>query len=528
MIVISSTAMNRPAEGAAVILPEELTTHVPSGGARTPAGSRLSVQLDGMTLPLAAWEPLAFCGKQTGMLLLHPSNGDASVPDGHTLRYLAEQVGTALFHVQLYGLACDESERNERQLGVIRRFGALLHSMGLETLLANLMDTSIEITGAEAGAIALWEDDDLHTRLEWGLTDAVLQKIRLTSGEQLALKALQAAEVVLVEHTPTDPKLDLTGLDTSLRSCMCLPLITQERHVGVITLVNPDSDALVAPTDVETVDTISALAAIAVENAMLLEDRIEKERMQEQLQIARTIQENLIPAFVPVVEGFDLSGWSTPCEETGGDYYDFLPRPDDRVTIVVGDVSGHGIGAALMMATARAFLRAVALNVDDVGPALTQLNRLIEPDMLDDQFMTMLLGVIDPADGTFQYTSAGHDGPLICRALDGSCRDLPSCGPPLGVVPDIEYEAHPTFRVEEGDVLLLGTDGVWEAENTAGERFGRARLHDIIRKHRRETAEQLNAAIASAVNGFCATAGPHDDMTAIVVKRVSRDGLAQG
>ena len=249
----------------------------------------------------------------------------------------------------------------------------------------------------------------------------------------------------------------------------------------------------------------------------------DKNRIEEQLLIAREIQQNLNPLFLPEVAGFDLGAWTSPCDEIGGDHYDFISLSDSRVGLVVGDVSGHGVGAALLAATARAYLRALVARTDDVGATVTELNRLLDPDLDEDQFMTLIFGVLDAEQSAFQFASAGHDPPIHYHADTDTFEEYESGGFPLGVVEEAEYDVDSPVQMRAGDILAICTDGVWEASTATKGLFGKERVYDTIRARRDSDAADLAGQIAEAVNTFCGNAPPRDDMTVTILKCLPSD-----
>jgi sigma-B regulation protein RsbU (phosphoserine phosphatase) len=221
---------------------------------------------------------------------------------------------------------------------------------------------------------------------------------------------------------------------------------------------------------------------------------------------------------MPDAFGLDIVGWSESCDETGGDYYDFITHPDGRIGFAVGDISGHGIGAALLMATARASLRALVTAGPPVDELFCRLNTLLEGDLSDEQFMTFFYGVLDPKTWQLQYCSAGHESPIFYSVIRDRFTDLPSLGVPLGMLPGYRYSAGGPVQFEVGDILVLMTDGVTEAMNPANVEFGRQRLLDIVRQCSHLSANQLVGAIHRAVLEFADGRPMRDDLTMVVVR----------
>jgi len=253
--------------------------------------------------------------------------------------------------------------------------------------------------------------------------------------------------------------------------------------------------------------------------AVALKDRM---RIRHSLSLAMEIQQKLLPEEPPKIPGLDVAGHSTYCDETGGDYFDFieLTKSDSNELIVVlGDVMGHGVAAALLMATARGILRSRAGEEDSLGNWLTHINRLLVADTGGERFMTMALLVCDPVRGRVRLASAGHDQPLMYDPVDDRFIELPDdAGLPLGLVEDEVYRDAKFDIPHPGAILLVGTDGLWESANASGEAFGKDRICEVIRSHANTSADGISTAIRQALATFQGDAKQDDDVTFVLVK----------
>ena len=250
-------------------------------------------------------------------------------------------------------------------------------------------------------------------------------------------------------------------------------------------------------------------------------DLKDREELRQSLALANEVQQSLLPQAPPRIRGLDIAGQSRYCETTGGDYYDFIDvaeLPMSRTMVAVGDVMGHGIASALLMTTARAALRATALKEGSLGVLLSQVNQVLAKDARHGRFMTMALAVVDPEHGTLRWANAGHDEPIVFSPVRGEFRKLDGGDVPLGVMQNISYQEYCVTEVEPGSVIVIGTDGIWEAPNPQGERFGKPRLHELIRKYSGETAADISKAINEALITFCGKDCFPDDVTFVVVK----------
>jgi sigma-B regulation protein RsbU (phosphoserine phosphatase) len=249
-----------------------------------------------------------------------------------------------------------------------------------------------------------------------------------------------------------------------------------------------------------------------------VDDLLETGRMREQLEIARRIQRGFLPKAPPGLHGFDIDGWNEPCHETGGDYYDFLRLPGGRLGLAVGDVSSHGIGPALLMASARSALRALFQVGSGPGDVLSRLNDVLAADMLEEHFMTMFVGVLDLRTKRLRYALAGHERPLLLPRGGRDFVRLKARGMPLGIQPGIEYEEGPPVLLRKGDLAVCVTDGAWEATNTDDEEFGYPRLETVLRAHRDGDAAHILSAVRAAILDFVGDTRQADDITLLVLK----------
>ena len=248
-------------------------------------------------------------------------------------------------------------------------------------------------------------------------------------------------------------------------------------------------------------------------------DRIktEKERIESALQVARDIQQSLLPRELPILPGFDFAARNIPCEETGGDYYDFIPMGKGETGLVIADVTGHGIGPALITAETRALLRAAVASTENPGDALSVVNDQLVADLPDRWFVALFLGVLNAHERTLTFASAGHEYPLLYRAKTGLFEELESTALVLGVRPD-SFPTGPRTDLDTGDIMLFHTDGARDTFNEHGEWFGAERMRSILRGARHESAEAIMCALLDAIREFRGTATQMDDITLMVVK----------
>ena len=242
---------------------------------------------------------------------------------------------------------------------------------------------------------------------------------------------------------------------------------------------------------------------------------------QEDLRVAREIQQRLFPAVHPVLPGFDIAGTSRPAEATGGDYYDFIPMRNGQLGVVVGDVTGHGLGPAMLMADVRAYLRALTLAHDGIRDILAKADSLLSRDLGCERFITLVMVSLGPAARRIAYVNAGHPDGYIVDAQGRIRERLQAMVPALGLIPDERFPEAVSAPLEPGDLLLLMTDGVTEACSPAGEEFGVDRALAVAREARHRPAGDIVEAIVTAVLAFAGTARLQDDITVVAVKALA-------
>lgn len=253
--------------------------------------------------------------------------------------------------------------------------------------------------------------------------------------------------------------------------------------------------------DIRTGDELQQLGEVFNETGPKLRER---EKIKRSLELARQIQQNLLPKESPKLERFELAGRCKYCDETGGDYYDFitLTKPG-KIGVALGDVTGHGIGAALLMATARSILRSGAAGHEsDLSGLFGVLNSHLARDTDDDKFITLFYAVLDEADQSVIWASGGHDPAFWYHRSSGKIEELPNTGLPVGLMEDASFEQAGPIYVKEGDIVVVGTDGIWEAQNISGEIFSREKFLKVIRRASSQKAEDICIGVIEAVTHF--------------------------
>ena len=302
-----------------------------------------------------------------------------------------------------------------------------------------------------------------------------------------------------------------------VRMLMAAPLQTKDNVIGLIYVDSPSLIREFIAEDLSLLTVLANVAAIRIEHARLIEVEQTKRILAKDLDQAALIQQGLLPAQAPKVPGIELAGHNAACRTVGGDYYDFLPYPDGRVAIALGDVSGKAMPAALLMTSLQARVRVLAEEPPEVAGMMTRLNRATAANCPSNRFISFFFSVLDPKTGELTYANAGHNPPMIARA-NGTIDRLEGGGLLMGIVPSASYDAY-RVQLNPGDVLLLYSDGVTEATNPLGEEFEEERLGQILQANRHRSPEEIVEAVTRAVSDFSAGAPVADDLTLVVAKR---------
>jgi serine phosphatase RsbU (regulator of sigma subunit)/pSer/pThr/pTyr-binding forkhead associated (FHA) protein len=381
----------------------------------------------------------------------------------------------------------------------------------LPELFEVILNLALEAVGARRGVLLTLERDQLRLRAARGDNFRISTMVRD--------RVLEEKSSLLVEDVRRDEKLRERGsiVSQGVRSLMAAPLQTDERVIGLIYVDTPELLREFTAEDLNLLTVMANLGAIRIERERLAGIEQAERLMAAELQQAAEIQRRFLPTGSPLVEGVDLAGYNAPCRTVGGDYYDFLPFPDGRVAVVIGDVAGKGLPAALMMTCLQSKVQALAESHREPAELVTHLNRSLKTTCPENRFVTLFYALLDPPSGELVYSNAGHNPPLVARA-SGEVIPLQEGGPVLGIMPALIFEEHRVL-IEPGDALLLYSDGVTEAANAEGEEFGEKRLAELLAASRQAGAERIVDAVHDAVEQWLTGHPPADDITVVAARR---------
>jgi serine phosphatase RsbU (regulator of sigma subunit) len=298
---------------------------------------------------------------------------------------------------------------------------------------------------------------------------------------------------------------------------MCVPLWNNREIIGIIysdriSLLDQFTDE-----DLKMMTLISNLAAVKIENARLIEKAIEKEKMEKELDLAAKIQSDFLPKKSPECENFEVAGSNIPCNQVGGDYYDFIDIDPCRLGITVADVSGKGVSASLLMASVRAALHSEIHTGYKIEKMAARLNDFVHRSSAPNSFITFFFCELDKKSGEIKYINAGHNPPLVLDKK-GKVNRLGSCGFCLGMFPSTGYKAA-SIIFNPGDIAVLFTDGITESRSKKNEEFNEERLVGLVRKHAKLPAQKIMEKIYEEVALFASGTSQMDDMTLVIIKR---------
>lgn len=413
------------------------------------------------------------------------------------------------------------SSRNEL-LGLISKVGVALLSMsGLSETLDQVATLVFESVPAERCIIML-RDSDMPDGMKIMVAryrgqDDPIGEVRIS--RTVMDEVLKNGRSVLTADAQHDPKYaSQTMVLQGIRSVLAVPLNVDERNIfGIIYADSPTYETTFTEEHLNILTTLASVASIRVENATLLEESMERQRMERELELATEIQQRFQPSAPPIEPGYEFQGISFSCYEIGGDYYDFIKRPDNKMIVALGDVSGKGTGAALLMSSLHAAIHAQASARSSLEQTVVSVNQYLAENTPANRFVTLFVAELDLESGILRYINAGHNPPLIGRN-DGAINELASGGLPLGIIPGAEFEVGETV-LGPGESLLIYSDGVSEANNLAEEEFGMERLRDVVKRNLDASASGLRDKVESALSAFTQTAPANDDITLVIVKR---------
>lgn len=391
-------------------------------------------------------------------------------------------------------------------------------SFDTDEIMSHTVKRSLQAVSGEQAVITLVDrEQDSAGETLVRIVDTASQSEHFHLHEAL-IGWMQLKNRPLLANDPTsDDRLRNINLPRGIQSLLCVPLVSKAELIGVLTVYNSKRGGFTAE-DQRLLAIIASQAAQIIENARLNAESRAFELVREEIRLAMQIQQELLPARPPALPGYDVAGISIPAQEVGGDYFDFIQLDADRWAVALGDVSGKGLPASLLMANLQATLRGQLLFSTSTGECLHRANRLLYASTAPEKFATLFCGILDLRDHKLNFTNAGHEYPFLFgkQALK---RRLMTGGMMLGTLEDYPYEED-TVAIEVGDLLVIMSDGIKDAENSREVPFGEARLESLLQDHRDLKAAEIVELVVATVGRFCGEVPHTDDLTLVVVKRM--------
>jgi serine phosphatase RsbU (regulator of sigma subunit) len=450
-------------------------------------------------------------------------------PDGAELKRLMDQVGAADKQAPAHGVGGNLAKLR----AILDLARTLQSSFSIDDVLVSVVDTALAITGAERGFLLLRGSGGLETRVARHRKGQHLQETDLRVPREVIQRALQhRRELLSMNFDPlgaseTRPQDSIADLE--LRSVICVPLVrirtgqsdstsivsTGNETVGVLYMDSRVLAADLAGGNRELLQTLAIEASTVLENARLLQEERAKHQMEEELRLARTIQQSLLPGKLPSDGWLRASGSSVASHEVGGDYYDMTVVNEHCWSAVVADVSGKGVSSALLASLLQGALITATESTEAMRHRMERLNRFLIDRTGGEKYATVFYSLLD-RNGRFSYVNAAHCPPMIVRA-NGERLELDANSTPVGLV---ETAGFPVLaqQLAPGDKVVIYTDGVTEAQNTEGQFFGKRSLRDIVEAHAKDTCAEIHDAIQAGVAAFTEGAAQSDDITVLVVE----------
>ena len=458
--------------------------------------------------------PLFRRGEAFGVIECLDKRGGGAFSDADfdRLDVASEHVGFALDNA----LLVQETQRRALEKeSLLELAKSVATPLDLDGVIEAIFKSLREVVSYDAAAIYLVNRSTLALGLvrEIGYPQGSEEAFGLQVGQGIVGWVAKTGEPLIVPDVTQDSRYVSARIAT--RSELAAPLVVGGRTIGVFNLESDAADTY-HTGHLDLVSAFAAQAAIAIERARLTRELLERRHLEKELAIARDIQLSFLPKSSPRIPGFDLAGAARPHDQVGGDYYDFIPASDTRMGLAIADVSGKGIPAALIMAGFRMSLLAEIRNEFTIRAVLRKVNSLLHESLEGNRFVTAFYGVLDIRNRVLIYSNGGHNPPLLRRA-NGTIEYLTEGGMALGVLSDSVYADCPV-HLAPGDLIVMFTDGVSEAESPSGEQFGQLRIEECVEQLSGRSSQEIVDGLVHAVLDWTGERGPNDDLTLVVLR----------
>lgn len=408
-------------------------------------------------------------------------------------------------------------ESKNLQMEYVATTGLMLTSLlDIEKVLSAMMEMAIRTVSGEVGCILLERDNRLETKISWGLEQNIVETISAPNGENIAAQARLSGRAIVVNEIAAE-----RGGLAHVNAAIAVPLITRDHPMGVLVVVNKTDGGSFDDNDKLMIETLVRFASVAIDNASLLEQQLEQQRLEQELEVARQVQQALLPERSASLAGARVETSYQPAGQVGGDYFDVITLSDREFVVIVGDVSNKGVPAALLMTAVRSVFRLETSVGIVVEQLLDKLNSFLCEQVFspNGMFITLAYAYFNLKEGVCTCSNAGHLPPIHISRKDDQLSCWKIGGTALGLFSDFKYSSE-RLKLSPGDRVLFYTDGITECRNHLGELYGRERLEQSVREHRElGQVEMLQAVLADASTFASGKSQPaDDDITALLVE----------
>ena len=403
--------------------------------------------------------------------------------------------------------------------GLLNSYAVVSSSLDSNEILKHIMNETIKLLKAEAASIFLYDKEkkELQMKVSTNLNKRQINRIRVPIGKGIVGYVAETGKLVNITDMKNDPRFyDKVDKITRIKSksSLTVPLYVENQLVGAAQILNKKGRKSFDKEDEEMLTEFARLACITLDKAWLHEQLLQKEKIEADLELAFTIQNNLLPKETLSFNNYHLKGFYKPARFVSGDYYDYYPLSEHEVFFTIADVTGKGAQASILMATVKAYLSAAFEIKPQLIDVVQNLNKFFFDNSPSDEFVTMFFGVLNSRDGKLTYINAGHEPPLIVRK-DKSIEELYSTGMMIGALEDVSFGIE-QITINDGDYLCAFTDGITEAMNKKRELFEVARLKNLLLKSS-NSPENLFELIPAELKMFSKGAGQSDDITFLLL-----------
>lgn len=457
---------------------------------------------------------------------------DFGFPDSYRLAFTLKEDELNRFLGQIAAPAAGGSNNLSKLRSLVEVARALQSSLSTHDVLSAVVDAALSVTGAERGFLLLGKDDQLEVTVARDRRGAPLDKSDLGVPRSLINRSLRTRRDLL--SMTFDPlgaegiRPEMSVADLELRSVVCVPLIqvrtgmmqetmatSLNNTLGVLYMDSRQAAADLSAGNREILQTLALEASTILENARLLEEERAKQRLEEELEIARSIQTGLLPSELPAQGWFRACGSSIASRQVGGDYFDVRPVNPDQYSCVIADVSGKGVSAALLAALLQGAFVFASEGGGRIEDLMSRVNRFLIERARGEKYATVVYCTVDRK-GELRWSNAGHPKPVLVRA-NGQLERLESTGMPIGMLDIAMYEVK-TAQLQAGDKIVMFSDGLSETANAQGEFFEKRALAEFLRANARMNSTELHAKLVEAVEDFSDASEQEDDITMLVLE----------